>query len=222
MNAPCPGCGHDMVPTTWEARYGRTVTIDECHACNGLWFDQGEAYQLAPSSLVRLFREVHGRQGTALAPQLPEHACPRCFATLLETHDRVFTTSFTYLACPARCGRFSTFVQFLREKQLARDATAKELDALKSRVQLIHCSSCGAPIDLLAATVCAFCGAPVTHLGTDSLTGTLAQLHVPDAASVQKTQAATADELARLLSKEPARSSDLVALGLEALFGVLR
>ncbi len=38
----CPKCGHDL---TVEQYHG--VEIDRCTNCNGVWFDAGEAEQLA-------------------------------------------------------------------------------------------------------------------------------------------------------------------------------
>ncbi len=38
----CPKCGHDL---TVEQYHG--LEIDRCTSCNGVWFDAGEAEQLA-------------------------------------------------------------------------------------------------------------------------------------------------------------------------------
>lgn len=169
-----------MAVEQYEGTYGRTVTIDVCHACNGLWFDGRESLLLSPGSVIRLFRSMHERHGTARAPQVPTSRCPRCAGPLKETSDLANFTRFTYLGCPTD-GRFITFFQWLREKGLVRQPSPEELKELKARVKQVTCSSCGAPIELAAGTVCTHCAAPVSILSEVKLTETLAQLDAKEA-----------------------------------------
>ncbi len=216
----CPGCGQKTVLERYEAHYGRTVEVDVCHACNGLWFDPREAQALTADSTVELLRSMRGRQESARAPQLDAHACPRCRAALKPTMDRVKGQVVTYLACPAGCGRFTTFFQFLREKHFVRDASAEQLAALKAAVKQVDCSNCGAPVDLARGTACAHCAAPVSFLATAPLDALLSQAAVraPEPAEHE----AAAAEVARLLGVRRRRAPvDLVDAGLDALLGLL-
>ncbi len=164
----------------YEGTYGRAVTIDVCHACNGLWFDGRESLLLTPGSVIKLFRSMHERHTAARAPQVPASRCPRCAGPLQETSDLSNGTRFTYLACPTD-GRFITFFQWLREKGLVRQPTPVELAELTARVKQVSCSSCGAPIELATGTSCTHCAAPVSILSEAKLTETLAQLEAKEA-----------------------------------------
>ena len=151
-------------------------TIDLCERCHALWFDAFESVRLTPSATIALFREVHG--AAAPAPRaLPEHLpCPRCRATLVATQDLQRSTRFTYWRCPNRHGRFTPFVQFLREKNFVRTLSPAELATLKLHVRTVRCSGCGAPVDLARDMVCRYCRAPVEALDPDAVAETLGRL----------------------------------------------
>lgn len=172
----CPGCASvEMAVEQYEGTYGRTVTIDVCHACNGLWFDGRESLLLAPGSVITLFRSMHERHATARAPQVAGSRCPRCAGPLKETWDLSNGTRFSYLGCPTD-GRFITFFQWLREKGLVRAPSPTELAELTARVKQVNCSQCGAPIELAAGATCTHCRAPVSLLAEERLTETLEAL----------------------------------------------
>lgn len=217
----CPGCGQRAVLERYEAHYGRTVEVDVCHACNGLWFDPREAQALTADSTVELLRSMRRRQDSARAPQRDAHACPRCRAALKETMDRVKGQVVTYLACPSGCGRFTTFFQFLREKHFVQDASAEQLAALKAAVKQVDCSNCGAPVDLSRGTACAHCRAPVSFLSTSSVDALLAQATA--SAPAEEEHEAAAAEVARLLGGPRRRGPlDVVDAGLDAVLSLLK
>lgn len=153
-----------MTPLTLEGHYGRPVAIDVCEACQAFWFDGHESLQLAPASVLRLFRLVadtdqgtrHGRSATG--------RCPRCRVGLIETHDRQRQSAFVYRRCPSGHGRLITFFNFLREKDFIRPLSAAQIEDLRRHVQHVNCSNCGAPIDLARATTCGHCGSPLSML----------------------------------------------------------
>ena len=215
----CPGCGSGTSLETFDGHYGTRVELDVCHACNGLWFDPHEGQRLTPDSTLALLQSMRERADQARTPLLDFHRCPRCGGALEETMDRVRSVPVTYWACPRGCGRYTTFFQFLREKQYVRDATAAELAALRASVKQVDCSNCGTPIDLEGRTTCAHCGAAVGLFDTAS--ATLAkELSLPE--PDPRAPAATAEQVARLLGRRPARTGvDLVDAGLDALFSLL-
>ena len=42
----CPACGSAMDAPSFERLYGRRLTIDVCHHCQCLWFDDQEFLQI--------------------------------------------------------------------------------------------------------------------------------------------------------------------------------
>jgi Zn-finger nucleic acid-binding protein len=175
----CPGCTLPMDAETFNAVYGGTVEIDVCRHCNGLWFDGRESLQLTPGSTLRLFQAMYERREHAQQPLEPAKSCPRCAAALVETFDMQRGTRFSYFRCEQH-GRFTTFFQFLREKNLVRAPTPKQLAELKDRVRQVSCSNCGSPIVLADSVTCTHCEAPVSILSEESISQTLQELHAQE------------------------------------------
>ena len=176
----CPGCGAPMAAHTFEARLGRSVSIDLCLECQFLWFDQGESLQLSPASTLRLFRIVgeHGARGRR--PSTAERACPRCGARLGLAHDRQRNTRFQYWSCPAGHGRLTSFFDFLREKDFIRPLSREQIERLRSSVDTVNCSNCGAPVDLARGSACSHCGSPLSMLDLEQTGRLVAQLREAD------------------------------------------
>ena len=140
------------------------TAVDLCEGCRALWFDAFESVTLTPAAILALFREVSRASGSsprALRATLP---CPRCRATLAPTQDLRHATRFSYWRCPNAHGRFTPFLQFLREKDFVRPLAPVELARLKALVATVRCSGCGAPVDLGRDMVCRFCRAPLEVL----------------------------------------------------------
>lgn len=233
----CPGCTHPMQAEKHAALYGGEVEIDECHHCNGLWFDGRESLQLAPGSTLKLFASMYERKAAAQQPLVPQKKCPRCGDLLVETFDMQRGTRFSYFRCQTH-GRYTTFFQFLREKNLVRAPSPKQLAELKANVKQVDCSNCAAPIVLADTVTCRHCDAPVSILSEDSINQTLKELQEKEAkrTTVDPTLAArlVMDKLKAIQEaqkfEEPvvyrwsASSSvkgDLVALGARALVGLI-
>ena len=153
-----------MSAQNFERNYGTVVPIDICHPCGALWFDRYEDLALAPGAVLRLFVVVNDNQPAQRHPLGTTLDCPRCRARLVLTTDMQRSTRFQYWRCPAEHGHFITFFQFLREKNFVRPLSPAEVDALSQNVKSVTCSSCGAPVDLNAAAVCAYCRAPLSML----------------------------------------------------------
>jgi hypothetical protein len=163
MAVTCPGCSLAMAQLSVDGHYGRTVALDLCHACGAFWFDLNESLGLTPGAVLRLFVVIGERQGDRRPPP-GQPACPRCRRRLLLTSDVQRAVRFGYWRCPGEHGRFITFAEFLREKNFVRPLSPPELARLRAGVKMIHCSSCGAPIDLEQASTCGYCRAPVSML----------------------------------------------------------
>jgi hypothetical protein len=170
-----------MENASLDANYGRSVTIDVCHPCGALWFDERESVALTPGATLELFRLIHTR-ATSRRP-LPETgiACPRCARALEATQDRQRNTRFQYHRCLAGHGRFITFAEFLREKNFVRPLDLAELATLRLHVQSVRCQSCGAGVDLEAGSACSYCRAPVSMLDPGQVEAVVQRLHESEA-----------------------------------------
>jgi hypothetical protein len=160
----CPGCGAEMSQLTLEGHGGTSIVVDACTACQAFWFDKFESLQLAPASTLKLFSLIGEQRGPRRTPVPAGIHCPRCPLRLLDTHDLQRTTPFRYLRCPADHGRFITFFDFLREKGFIRPLSPDQLRELRSNLQTVNCSNCGASIDLAKGSVCLHCGSPISML----------------------------------------------------------
>ncbi|MEP7329726.1 MAG: zf-TFIIB domain-containing protein [Betaproteobacteria bacterium] len=174
--AMCPGCRTPMASLEVDRLLLGGVTVDLCAQCHALWFDAMESVQLSPAGTLILFRAIQAA-GPPGAP-LPETRlpCPRCDTPLDLTQDVQRTTRFTYYRCRRGHGRFTPFVQFLREKNFIKSVSPADLERLKTMVRVIRCASCGAPVDLQHDAACRYCRAPIAILDTAAVAQTLREL----------------------------------------------
>jgi rubrerythrin len=157
------------------------VSVDVCDDCQALWLDAHESQQLTPGAVIALFRAIASSQVThreAYPALLP---CPHCTTPLTLTQDVQHTTRFTYFRCRYGHGRFTPYVQFLREKNFIRPPDPQELARLRAVVTTVRCISCGAPVPLDREAVCPYCGAPVMLLDPAGARQTLEQLAAAEA-----------------------------------------
>ncbi len=168
-----------MAELTLPAHYGRTVVVDHCGSCGGLWFDSLESQQLTAGATLDLLDRMAGVDGQGALRAAPR--CVRCRQPLRETTDMQRGTRFTYHACPSRHGRFITSFQFLREKHLVRELSTQELLELRATIRQINCVNCGGPVALAGAAACAHCGTPVSTIDPRQLRRELEALRDKDA-----------------------------------------
>ena len=165
-----------MTALTLDGHQDRPVAIDLCHACQAFWFDGYESLQLAPASVLRLFKVIGERSGAAVSPLSHTSACPRCGLRLMPTTDQQRQTRFEYRRCPQHHGRLTSFFNFLREKDFIRPLSAAQIAELRKNVQTVHCSNCGAPVDLTKGSACAHCGSPLSMLDLGQAESLIAKL----------------------------------------------
>jgi hypothetical protein len=151
------------------------VDLDLCFDCHAIWFDQYESAQLTPGAVLELFRLIHEHHAPPRA--VADHLrCPMCRGALQLTHDIQRTNRLAYYRCPEAHGRFTTFFQFLREKNFVRSLTAAEINRLSVHVTQVRCSGCGAPVDLARDSQCGYCRSPISILDAEAVRKTLAEL----------------------------------------------
>lgn len=143
---------------------GGTVELDLCYPCRGIWFDPQENLKLAPAAVVSLFRLLHEHRDDPRQPLTQKFNCPRCAGPLTQGFDLVRSGRYVTYRCPARHGRFSAFASFMIEKGFVRQLTQPEIDDIAQRVAVIHCSGCGAPVDLRKDHACPHCRSALSLL----------------------------------------------------------
>jgi Zn-finger nucleic acid-binding protein len=154
-----------METATFDSHGGAPVHLDICRACQAVWFDAHESPRLSPGATLRLFGIIGESTATPRAVTDADIAkCPRCGGRLRLTHDRQRETSFSYLRCPNGHGRLTTFVDFLKEKNYVKALSAAELNQLRQQLQVVQCSTCGAPVELARTSTCQHCGSPLSTL----------------------------------------------------------
>ena len=158
----CPGCAAAMSEVTLQDRSGAEYGVDVCNTCLAFWFDRNENSRLSPASTITLFNLI--AEQTTGKPFRQPLACPRCSRPLALAHDmQARGTRFEYWRC-LQHGHFITFLQFLKEKDFVRPLTPKQVAELRQNVQVINCSNCGGPIDLVRQSVCPHCASPLTMI----------------------------------------------------------
>ena len=144
--------------------HGRTVDIDLCEPCQSFWFDAHEILQLSPDATLALFRTIGDRVGRPQGRDGAVAKCPRCGSQLRRTHDMQRSTRFEYLKCPHDHGRLMSFFEFLKAKDFIKPLTPAQIAALREHIQMVHCSHCGAAVDLASHAACLHCGSPLSML----------------------------------------------------------
>lgn len=153
----CPSCRTAMEVHALAGIDGRTIELDLCYQCHGMWLDPQENLKLAPAAVAELFKLLHQHRDAARQPLAHKLNCPRCTSPLAQGFDVVRSGRYITYRCPNRDGRFSTFSSFMIEKGFVRQLTRPEIDDLAQRVAVIHCSSCGAPVDIRKDHACPHC-----------------------------------------------------------------
>jgi len=214
----CPGCGASMGSLVLERTPHGEVVVDLCMRCHALWFDAFESVRLTPAATLALFEAVRAAAEPVRTEQT-SLACPRCRAALVETRDLRHTTRFVYWRCPRAHGRFTPFVQFLREKDLLRPLAPREIERLKVHVRSIRCTGCGAPVDLSRDARCPYCAGPIEAFDVGAAAATVRALEERTTSPARIDVDALADAL--LGAGAPRRRAgsplDLVETGLQVL-----
>jgi hypothetical protein len=169
-----------MDAPSFDRLYGRRLTLDVCHQCQGLWFDEQELLQLTPGATLQLMAALAEDRDLTREPWNPNLLCPRCSRRLAETHDIQRNTRFSYFRCPEGHGRLLTFYQFLRAKNFVRPLSEEEIADLRTHIRQINCANCGAPVNVEREAVCGFCRTPLAIIDPDQVRKTMEELKKAD------------------------------------------
>lgn len=219
---------------------GGTLELDICYRCHGIWFDPQENLKLAPAAVVELFRLLHAHRVDERHPLNAKLKCPRCHGQLAPGFDVVRSGRYNTYRCPQRHGRFSAFSSFMIEKGFVRQLTAPEIDSLALRVAAIHCTSCGAPVDIRKDHACPHCRSAFSLIDPmaveRAMQGYAKAVKAPpearpadlaDALMMMERDRLTAERAAKArrgiaFTSEPPTSVDLWAAGVAVVFEMLR
>lgn len=221
--ANCPACRQPMSHLKLPKRDIGHVELDLCFQCQGIWFDEFESYQISPGGIIDLFKLIHAHRDEMRTPHPAKLFCPRCNDPLLAVLDVAKSGRFTYQRCLQKHGRFTVFAQFMIEKGFVRQLAPMEIKALAARVGTIHCSGCGAPVDIRTEAVCSHCSAPIAILDHEAVETALAGYHTREVANDRRDPEALADALLEIeRQRKPLRDAKRTPeLGLGADIGDL-
>jgi hypothetical protein len=163
-----------MSARRFARKLGGEVALDLCFPCQGIWFDGYESLQLAPGGVIDLFKLIHEHSHDQRLPLTGHLCCPRCNEQLIPSQDRVKSGLFNYLRCGQHHGRFITFGQFMIEKGFVRQLTSAEVRELSVYIGVVHCTGCGAPVDIRKDSACRHCRAPIAILDARAVEAALA------------------------------------------------
>lgn len=180
MRTRCPACGQTMDAEHFAGHYGRKVELDLCHHCNALWFDRMENLALTAGGVLALLQSMQAHYADDRVPMPKLKHCPRCESTLEQSRRRTKAIQYTVFDCVHGHGHFITFYELLREKDCIRPLRGEKLKALRKQLDVVACSSCGAPVDLHKTAACTHCSAPLALLDPDAMAETLERLAAED------------------------------------------
>jgi hypothetical protein len=220
---------------------GSTVELDLCFGCQGMWFDPQENLKLAPAAVADLFRQLHEQRDAPRQPLATQTRCPRCTGPLIQGFDVVRSGRYITYRCGKGHGRFSPFSSFMIEKGFVRMLTRPEVEDIAKRVAVIHCTGCGAPVDIRKDPACPHCHSAFSLIDPTAVEKAMqgyakaskaesAPLNAPDLADAlvmlerdrQRALREQQAERGRLFTTDASASSvDLWSLGIALLATVL-
>jgi Zn-finger nucleic acid-binding protein len=199
----CPSCGDALQQHSLPALYSGQVEIDFCFGCHGIWFDQMENMKLSPEAVATVFKQMHRHRDAPRAPLASRLACPECRDTLVQGFDIVRSGRYITHRCASRHGRFSSFSSFMIEKGFVRQLTRPEIADIAAKVASIHCSACGAPVDLRREDACSHCRTALSLLDPQAVEKALQTYAL---APARQTWGSPSDVAAAIVAMEKERS----------------
>jgi hypothetical protein len=172
----CPNCAQQMTDWKLANRLGNQFTIDVCPPCQAFWFDRHEDLGLSPASTLQLMKYIGEHSSAPRQAFTDRLMCPRCGSGLTLAHNMTRNVRFVYWQCSIQHGHFISFFDFLKEKNFIRPLSPQEIQHLRETVQEVHCSNCGASVNLQTDSTCPYCHSPISILDLQEQQRMLAQL----------------------------------------------
>ena len=119
------------------------------------------------------------------------------------------------------------------EKGFVRQLTGAELMALKARIGVVHCTSCGAPVDIRKDSACTYCQSPIAILDPQAVEKALASYQQAEVKRTTLDPEALADAILMAERERGAREraagaeldlpiGDLIVSGVGLVAGLLK
>ena len=172
----CPNCAKPMTDWKLAGRLGNQFTVDVCPPCQAFWFNRHEDLGLTPASTLELMKYIGDHSTSPKQSFADRLMCSFCGSNLTLAHDMSRTMRFVYWKCPSEHGHFISFFDFLREKDFIRPLSLAEIQKLRVSVAEVHCSNCGASVNLQTNSACPYCHSPISILDLPGQQEMLAQL----------------------------------------------
>lgn len=214
----CPSCAQAMSRMELPQKNRGAVALDLCFSCQGIWFDQFESVRIAPEGIIELFKRIHNQRDILRTPLPDTLHCPRCNEALIHGLDLSQHGRFNYYRCLQNHGRFTVFSQFMIEKGFVRQLFPAEIKALATRIGSVHCTSCGAPVEIRTESACCHCKAPIAILDPVAVEKALANYQKKDAVRINRDPEALADALIAEERKRRKKDTAEVSLSIGDLF----
>lgn len=234
---PCPSCHQATDKHRFARKLGGEIVLDLCFPCQGIWFDENESVQITPGGIIELFELIHQHGDNQRLPLASQLHCPRCNERLLHGLDVVKTGGkFNYHRCLQQHGRFITFGQLMIEKGFVRQLSRAEINTLAVQVGSVHCTGCGAPVDIRTDHACRHCGAAIAILDRNAIEQALTRYQTAETqrdrvdvealgdAIVMREREKSRNRRDRLLNREVDEIAigDLIISGIELLRTIFR
>lgn len=172
----CPNCGAQTTDWKLAGRLGAQFTIDVCTPCQAFWFNRHEDLGLTPASTLQLMKYIGDNSASPKPTFADRLMCPSCGSALTLAHDMTRNVHFVYWQCPSQHGHFISFFDFLKEKNFIRPLSPLEIQHLRETVHVVHCSNCGASVNLQTSSACPYCHSPISILDLQEQQHMLAKL----------------------------------------------
>jgi Zn-finger nucleic acid-binding protein len=128
----CPNDRTEMRQVKIVGHYGRTIFVDQCKQCGGIWFDEAELFRAKQGEAEEI--EMLDT-GNLRAPATIENStliCPRDDAKMHRFTDRYFPQDIVLVRCPScqgiwlNRGMFTKYQQFRQELMRSKKSTQDE------------------------------------------------------------------------------------------------
>ena len=115
LHIDCPGCGTTMEKKTFDG-----ITIDQCPACSGVWFDRNELEEaLKKKKPINIDTAIPSSLKTQQQQYNLQRTCPRCGKTMASKQyqevSRVIIDICRFHGCYLDAGEFERLYLFSKQ-----------------------------------------------------------------------------------------------------------
>lgn len=130
----CPNDNIIMRRVQTEAHYGKSLTLEQCKRCGGIWFDESELYQVKRGEAEKIELLDSALLRTPFSIQNEILRCPKDQSKLLRFKDPGFPPDLIVESCPLcrgfwlKRGEFLKYQRHIKEKEIKPAVKKKTLE----------------------------------------------------------------------------------------------